>query len=176
MQGRLGWLLPKLQVPRALWLAAGVSLLAGCVSGLHLERAVYPATARVGVVDNYHGTRVADPYRWLEGLDSSATAQWVTAQNRVSLPYLKALPQRAWLQERLTQLYRYERYGVPRRVADRYFFVHNDGQQNQAALYVANSPSETGRRLIDPETIRGDATVSLGDYEPSPDGRLLAYS
>ena len=174
MQGRLGWRLPVVQVRCALWLCT--ALLSACASGLHLERSAYPPTVRVGVVDNYHGNRVADPYRWLEGLDSAATTQWVNAQNQLSLPYLKALPQRTWVQQRLTQLYRYERYGVPRRVADRYFFVHNDGQQNQAALYVAISAADAGRRLIDPDTVRGDATVALADFEPSPDGRLLAYS
>jgi len=150
--------------------------LAGCSAALRLRPDAYPPTRTVPVVDDYHGTRVSDPYRWLEALDTPQVADWVARQNRLAIPYLAALPHRKALQERLTELYRYERSGVPVEAGGRYFFLHNDGQQNQAALYVADAPGDAGRRLIDPDTISGDATVSLADFVPSPDGRLLAYA
>jgi prolyl oligopeptidase len=157
--------------------AALTASLGGCAAGgLRLATAAYPPSAREDVVDDYHGTAVADPYRWLEALDAPRTAAWVKAQNAVAEPYLAALPQRAWLQERLTQLYRYERYGLPREAGGRWFFLRNDGQQNQAALHVADQPDAPGRRLIDPDSLSGDSTVALADYEPSPDGRWLAYA
>jgi prolyl oligopeptidase len=156
-------------------LAATVGL-AGCSAALRLAPAAYPRTPTVPVVDDYHGTRVADPYRWLEALDSPQVADWVARQNRLTIPFLAALPHRAPLQARLTELYRYERFGVPTEAGGRYFFLRNDGQQNQAALHVSASPDDLGLRLIDPDTISGDATVSLADYVPSPDGSLLAYA
>lgn len=158
--------------------AVAAGLLAGCAGGggLRLQSDVYPSTDRESVVDTYHGTAVADPYRWLEALDAPRTAEWVKAQNAVAEPYLGALPHRAWLQERLTALYRYERHGLPREAGGRYFYLRNDGLQNQAALHVADSAAGPGRPLIDPDTLSGDATVALADYEPSPDGRLLAYA
>ena len=150
--------------------------IAGCSASLRLEPEAYPPTPAGTLVDDYHGTRVPDPYRWLEQLDSPQVAGWVAQQNRLTIPYLAALPQRAPLLARLTELYHYERFGVPIEAGGRYFFLHNDGQQNQAALQVADAPGELGRRLIDPDTISGDATVSLAQYMPSPDGRLLAYA
>ena len=99
----------------------------------------YPAAARGTVVDDYHGTRIADPYRWFEDPDSQATRDWVVAQNAVSQPYLERLPQRAWLGNRLKQLWTYERFGVPRREGGRYFYLRNDGNQDQSVLYVAES-------------------------------------
>src|ERR1041384_5497450 len=83
---------------------------------------VYPKTARGDVVEDYHGTQVADPYRWLEQLDSAQTAQWVAAENEVSRPYLEALPHRSWLKRRLTQLWNYERFEVPVKAGSQYFF------------------------------------------------------
>jgi prolyl oligopeptidase len=152
------------------------ALLVACVTVLHLPATSYPRTTRGAVSDTYFGTPVADPYRWLEDLDAAPTQAWIAAQNAVAEPLLKQLPHRAWLQQRLTQLYTYERFGVPEKAGDRYFFLRNDGQQNQAALHVASSPTELGRRLIDPDSLRGDATVALADYVPSIDGRLLAYA
>ena len=156
--------------------AAAVLLLAGCSAGLHLARSGYPDSPREPVSDVYHGTTVTDPWRWLESLQSPRTADWVQAQNRLAVPYLAALPQRAWLQQRLTQLFTYERSGVPRRAGSRYFFLYNDGKQNQASLQVADSPAGPGRTLIDPASLAGDSTVSLAAFEPSPDGSLLAYA
>ena len=100
---------------------------------------VYPITARVDVSDNYNGKKVDDPYRWLEDLNSKPTQDWVAAQNRLSQPQLAAIPQREWAKERLTKLWNYERFDTPVKEGGRYFFLHNDGRQNQSVLFVADS-------------------------------------
>ena len=135
----------------------------------------YPPTSRGPVVDDYHGTKVADPYRWLEDTDSAETAAWVQAQNRVSLPFLKGLPTREQFHKRLTELWNYERYGVPARKAGRLFFRRNDGLQNQAVLFVQDAPEAAPRVLLDPNTLSKDGTVSLTDFAVSPDGAHVAY-
>ncbi len=135
----------------------------------------YPETRKVDVVDDYHGTKVADPYRWLEDQDSDETAAWVEAQNQVTFGYLESLPTREPLRERLTELWNHERYGTPWRVADRLFWFRNDGLQNQSVLYVQDDGGEP-RVLIDPNTLSEDGTVALGGLEISDDGRYMAYS
>ena len=137
---------------------------------------VYPFTAQVSVSDLYHGTPVADPYRWLENLDSPAVQQWVAAQNAVSKPRLESIPQRAWLKARLTQLWDYERYDTPVRRGGHYFYLHNDGTQNQNVLFVSDSLGSPGRVLYDPNTERADATVALSEFTPSEQGDMVAYA
>jgi prolyl oligopeptidase len=137
---------------------------------------VYPFTAQVSVSDLYHGTRVSDPYRWLENLDSPAVQQWVAAQNAVSQPRLEGIPQRAWLKARLTQLWNYERYDTPVRRGGRYFYLHNDGSQNQNVLYVSERLDAPGRALYDPNSERADATVALSEFTPSEQGDMVAYA
>jgi prolyl oligopeptidase len=137
---------------------------------------LYPVTARVRVEDDYSGTRVSDPYRWLEDLDSAVTRHWVEEQNRLSLPRLAALPQRAWVKARLSELWNYERFSVPVKEGKRYFFLHNDGTQNQSVLLVSDHLDAPGRVLFDPNTLRADATVALSGTTPSPKGDLLAYA
>jgi prolyl oligopeptidase len=137
---------------------------------------IYPVTARVGVSDNYFGTRVEDPYRWLEDLDSPAVHEWVMAQNALSTPRLAALPQRAWLQARLTQLWNYERYDLPVARGGHYFYLHNDGEQNQGVLQVAARLDAPGRVLFDPNAVREDATVSLSEFTPDEQGNMVAYA
>ena len=136
----------------------------------------YPAAARGDVIDTYGGVSVADPYRWFEDPASRATREWVSAENELSQPYLERLPQRAWLGERLKQLWTYERFGVPQREGGRYFFMRNDGTQDQSVLYVADSLNAQGRVLVDPNGKRDDATIALSQWIPSPDGNLLAYA
>ena len=135
----------------------------------------YPRTARGNHVDTYHGTQVADPYRWLEDADAPATAEWVKEQNKVSLPFLKSLPTRERFHKRLTELWSYERYGVPERKAGRLFYRRNDGLQNQAVLYVQDAPDAKPRVLLDPNTLSKDGTVALTGFEVSPDGTHLVY-
>ena len=137
---------------------------------------IYPLTARVEVNDNYFGTRVADPYRWLEKLDSPAVQQWVAQENALSQPQLAALPQRFWLKKRLTQLWNYERYEAPVSRGGHYFYLHNDGAQNQSVLYVSEDLTAPGRVLFDPNGAREDATVSLADFTPSEQGTVMAYA
>ena len=136
----------------------------------------YPAAPRGNVVDDYHGTRIADPYRWFEDPSAQATKDWVAAQNSVAQPFLERLPQRAWLGERLKQLWTYERFGVPRREGGKYFYLRNDGTQDQSILYVADSLDAPPRALVDPNGNREDATIALSQWEPSPDGKILAYA
>ena len=136
----------------------------------------YPLTLRGSAKDNYFGTEVADPYRWLEDLDSPAVKQWVAAQNALSRPQLQALPARAWLKTRLTQLWNYERYELPVQRGTHYFYLHNDGHQNQSALYVSELLAGPGRVLFDPNTARADATVALSDFTPSEHGETVAYA
>jgi len=137
---------------------------------------VYPVTARVSVSDNYFGTKVADPYRWLENLDSPEVQAWVKSENDISRPRLAELPARPWLKARLTQLWNYERYEVPLKRGSRYFYLHNNGTQNQSVLQVIDSPDAAGRVLVDPNDAREDATVSLADFTPDPGGNVVAYA
>jgi len=136
----------------------------------------YPVAKKVDQTDNYHGTVVADPYRWLEDANSAETKAWVDAENKVTQAYLAQIPQREAIRQRLTQLWNYERYGVPFKEGGRYFLTRNDGLQNQAVLYTMKSLSDTPRLLLDPNTLAADGTVALADTTVSPDGKLLAYS
>ena len=136
----------------------------------------YPAAPRGDVIDDYNGIKVPDPYRGFEDPEADATKQWVTAENEVAQPYLEKLPQRAWLGERLKQLWTYERFGVPQREGGKYFFLRNDGTQDQSVLYVADSLNAAPRVLMDPNGNRDDATIALASWIPSPDGKLLAYA
>jgi prolyl oligopeptidase len=144
---------------------------------LHAQPLQYPPARRDTVVDIYHGVPVADPYRWLEDPDSPETRAWIAAQNQLTFSWLAQVPERARIQERLRQLWNYPRYGVPRRYGNRYFYLFNDGLQNQSALYWLENmqDSSRGQLALDPNTFSADGTVSLSSWVPSPDGQLLAY-
>ncbi|GAB4187397.1 MAG: prolyl oligopeptidase family serine peptidase [Wenzhouxiangellaceae bacterium] len=137
----------------------------------------YPETRRGDQVDDYHGTKVADPYRWLEAdvRETPAVAEWVAAQNAVTDAYLETLEQRDQIRPLLTKLWDYERFGVPVRAGERYFFTRNDGLQNQSVLYVQDGPEGEPKVLIDPNQWADDGTVALAQWVPSPQGRYLAY-
>jgi prolyl oligopeptidase len=135
----------------------------------------YPAAKKADVVDDYHGTRVADPFRWLEDADSPETAKWVEAQNAVTRDYLAKVPRRGSFKDRLLTLYNYERFNGVERVGPRYLITRNDGLQNQDVLYVADSLNGTERVLLDPNTLRADGTTALAGHHASKDGKLLAY-
>ena len=136
----------------------------------------YPDTHRGDVVDDYHGTQVADPYRWLEDTDSEATADWVARQNAITDQVLAELDTREGFRERLTELWNYERFGVPTVNDDLLVYERNDGLQNQAVLYLQTGLDGKPRVLIDPNTLSADGTVALAGYALSPNGRFLAYA
>jgi prolyl oligopeptidase len=119
---------------------------------------------------------VADPYRWLEELEGQETTEWVAAQNAVAEPFLEQIPQREEISRRLTELWNYERYQVPIKEGGRIFYRRNDGLQDQDVLYVAESLEAEARVLIDPNIFSEDRTSSLGTFEVSTDGKLIAYS
>ncbi|REJ78032.1 MAG: S9 family peptidase [Acidobacteria bacterium] len=135
----------------------------------------YPKSKKVDQVDDYHGTKVADPYRWLEDPDSSDSRSWIEAQNKLTFSYLKQLPQRKALEERLTELWNYERYSAPFKEGGKYFYFKNDGLQNQSVLYVAESPDDPGRVLLDPNKFSKDGTIALSGLSITEDGKTLAY-
>jgi len=136
----------------------------------------YPTTAAGDVVDEYFGRKIADPYRWLEDLDSADTAAWVTAQNKVTFAYLESLPQREAIRKRLTELWDYQRTGVPVREAGDLWFQQNSGLQRQAPLYRQADPKSRSSLVIDPNALSPDGSVQMAQWKPSPDGRHLAYT
>lgn len=136
----------------------------------------YPNAQRGNVVDNYFGTEVADPYRWLEDLDSPQTRAWVEAENQLTFGFLDQLPQRAGFRERLTTLWNFPRVGLPFKEGGRYFFAKNSGLQNQAVFYVQDGLNAEPRVLIDPNAMSTDGTVALAATEVSRDGKWVAYS
>jgi len=136
----------------------------------------YPQSKRGETVDNYHGTEVADPWRWMEDLDSPAVKDWVTAQNALAEPWLESVSVREPIIRRMTDLWNYERYTTPFKEGDRYFYSRNDGLQNHYVLYVTDAPDAEARVLLDPNTFSEDGTVSLSQAIPGPNGKLLAYS
>jgi prolyl oligopeptidase len=137
----------------------------------------YPQTRTVDHWDEYHGTQVRDPYRWLEEdvRTSEDVANWVEAQNKVTFAFLESIPEREAIRARLTELWDYEKLGTPWKRGGRYFFTRNDGLQNQSVLYVTASWQEQPRVLVDPNTWSDDGTVALAGAVASPDGEYLAY-
>jgi len=136
----------------------------------------YPAARRDPRPDTYFGTQVPDPYRWLEDADSAETTAWVRAENEVTFAYLDQIPFRTKLRERLTQLWNYERYGVPSQEGDLLIFSKNDGLQNQAVVYAlpVGQPLETAEVLLDPNQFSEEGTTALMGLHFSPDHRHLA--
>jgi prolyl oligopeptidase len=137
---------------------------------------VYPVPPATDVVDTYFGTPVADPYRTLEDLDAPQTRAWLEAQAATTEEYLRALPGRAALRERVAELWNYERIGEPLRKGGRQFSLRNSGLQQQAVLYTRDSPEATPRVLLDPNGFSADGTISLGAFSVSHDGNSLAYA
>jgi prolyl oligopeptidase len=138
---------------------------------------VYPVTPRGPVIDVQHGVSVADPYRWLENdvrTDKQVEA-WVAAENQVTSAYLATLPKREAIKARLTALWNYERFGIPRQRGTSQFYTRNAGLQNQAVLYVQQGDSPA-RVLIDPNPWAQDGATALAEWEPSDDGKYLAYA
>jgi prolyl oligopeptidase len=164
-------------MPRRLWAAALALTLFGLPAAAD-QPLTYPDTRRGDQVDDYHGTKVADPYRWLEEdvRKSKEVEEWVAAENKVTFRYLEAIPQRDALKHRLTDLLNYERYSAPEKVAGRYFYTKNDGLQNQSVLYVQESLGGEPRVLLDPNTWSKDGTVALGGLSIRDDARYLAYA
>ncbi|HEY4588496.1 MAG TPA: prolyl oligopeptidase family serine peptidase [Thermoanaerobaculia bacterium] len=139
------------------------------------KRIVYPESPRVEQVDEYHGVKVADPYRWLEDLDSQQTRDWVAAQSRLTADYLAAIPEREPIRKRLTELWNYERYTVPIQYGSRYFFTRNDGLQNQNVLYRIDTLGGAPRLVLDLNALSHDGTIAMTGWSVSEDGKLLAY-
>ena len=145
------------------------------VSQAPAQELSYPVTRKVDHVDTYNGTRVADPYRWLEDDTASATTRWVEAQNAVTFGYLAKIPFRGRLRHRLEELYNYPRYSAPSRTGKYYTFSRNDGLQNQSVLMIQQGLTGVPEVLIDPNALSTDGTVRLGAAELSPDGRWFGY-
>jgi prolyl oligopeptidase len=139
------------------------------------EKPKYPPARRADVVDDYHGTRGPDPYRWLEEADSEETRAWVEAQNRLTFGAIRGNPQYAAIRARLAELWNYPRYSVPQREGARVFFSKNDGLQNQAILYAQRSRAAEPELVLDPNRLSADGTIALVTQAYSRDGRLRAY-
>jgi len=139
------------------------------------SRFAYPVAAKGSQVDTYHGTTVADPYRWLEDADSPETRAWVEAENQVTFGYLKTIPRREKIRQRLSQLWNFERFSAPFKQGDRHFYSRNDGLQNQSVLYWTSSLEGEPKVLLDPNTLAADGTIALAGMSVSEDGKWLAY-
>ncbi len=161
--------------PTQALLAAILSALASVAAAAGYD---YPETGTVDQKDDYHGTVVADPYRWLEDdvRESVAVADWVKRQNALTFGYLDGLAARDRIQQRLTELWNFERYSVPVLRGEHYYFRHNDGLQDQSVVYRSEAPGGTREAVLDPNQWSDDGTVALGEFEVSGSGRYVAYS
>jgi prolyl oligopeptidase len=138
------------------------------------SRFAYPPARKAAVVDDYHGIKVADPYRWLESADDPETVAWVDKENALTRSLLDR-PEREAIKQRLTELFNYPRLSVPTRRRDRYFYSRNTGLQNQSVLFVREGTGPE-RVLLDPNALSADGTVALSSVMSTRDGSLLAYS
>jgi len=149
----------------AVWIVASVAA----------QPPTYLTTRKIEQVDDYHGTKVADPYRWLEDDTSPETAAWVIAQNAITFPYLERIPYRAALLERVMQLNDYERYSAPSRKGPYFFFSKNSGLQNQSVVYIQKGLDGASDVLVDPNAWSADGTVQLSAFAPSKDATYAVY-
>ena len=152
-----------------------ISIATACRQAPPATQLTYPTPRKGDVVDDYQGTKVADPYRWMEALDSKEVADWVAASNAVTGPYLKSLPLREPFNKRLTELWNYPRVGLPVLEGAHLFYAKNSGLQKQAPVYVRAGFNAPPSLVIDPNVISTDGSLSLAQWMPSPDARLVAY-
>lgn len=152
-----------------------MTLTAGTLAAQQNAPLAYPVTKKVDTVDDYHGKKIADPYRWLEDDHSAETKEWVDAQNKVTQDYLAAIPFRGKIRQRLEALWNYPRYGSPFREGEYYYFYKNDGLQNQAVLYRQLGLDGAPEVFIDPNKLSDKGTAALGSLSFSKDGKYLAY-
>jgi prolyl oligopeptidase len=140
-----------------------------------LPRLNYPEASKADIVDDFFGTKIADPYRWLEDADSPETRAWIEAENAVTFAYLEQIPERPAIEKLLTDLWNYERYGVPSKEGPYYIYSRNDGLQNQAVIHRATSLDAAPQVLLDPNTLSPDGTVALSAASFTDDGKHMAY-
>lgn len=152
-----------------------VTLAATLATTAYAQSLTYPVTRKVDQIDGYHDTAVADPYRWLEDDNSAETKAWVVEQNKVTDKFLDAMPQRLPARRIYTELYNFERFGIPFREGGRYFWSRNDGLQQQNVIYTAKTLKDTPTVALDPNLLSKDGTVALSGLVPSRDGKLIAY-
>lgn len=138
------------------------------------QKVEYPKPRKVDQTDDYHGTKVADPFRWLEDPDSPESREWINAENKVTDAYLSQIPERAVIKERLTKLWNYERFSAPSKRGKNYFYSKNDGLQNQSVTYIAKSITDPGKVFLDPNKLSTDGTVALSGMVFTDDGKLVA--
>src|SRR5256714_8008440 len=135
----------------------------------------YPLAPTSNQVDDYFGTKVPDPYRPLENPDSPESRKWIEAEDKITFDFLKTIPERDGIRKRLTEVWDYERFGVPFKEKDRYFFSKNSGLQNQNVLYTAKNFSEQPGILLDPNLLAKDGTIALGGVDVTDDAKFMAY-
>ncbi len=155
---------------RAVWAVAAATLSAVVAAGTE-----YPPSKQGDVVEELHGVSVADPYRWLEDGESAETRAWIEAQNAVTFGFLERIPTRKPIENRLTHLWNYERFGMPRKDGGKYFYGHNTGLQNQNVIYVADSLGGEPRVLLNPNELSADGTIALSGWNITEDGKYMAY-
>ncbi len=160
-------------VKPTLLLLATVALFLGADAATKLK---YPVAPKGDQVDDYHGAKIADPYRGLENADAASTQKWVEQENELTFSYLAKLPGREAIKKQLTELWNYERFGGFEKAGNHYFYFHNSGLQNQSVLYVMDSLNGPARELLDPNTYRKDGTVALDGESVSWNGKLLGYA
>lgn len=136
----------------------------------------YPVAERSTYVETYFGTQVADPYRWMENIDSPQTRAWVLAQAKFAQQYMDSIPERAAIYNHVRAAYNYAKRSAPDHHGKHYFYSANSGLQNQSVLYTMDGPSGESRVLLDPNGLSSDGTISVGGESFTRDGSLLAYS
>lgn len=158
------------------YLKSCLILLLSVLPGILISQVQYPVTKKVNVSDDYHGTKVEDPYRWLENDTSAETAAWVKAQNNVTNAFLNSIPYRNKIRDRITELLNYPRFSAPSKVGDYYIFSKNDGLQNQSVIYKQKIVGGEPQVLLDPNKMSEDGTVSVSISGYSHDNKYMVYA
>src|SRR5579872_4222404 len=135
----------------------------------------YPSARRADTVDDYHGVKVPAPYEWMEDINSPEVAKWVEQENQLTFSYLDKIPERSWMQQRLKQLWNYEKVGTPYRIGGKLFFTRNTGLQNQAEVYVQGPKDAAPALVMDPNSLSPDGSVALLSWVPSTTARYFTY-
>src|SRR5713226_8011997 len=135
----------------------------------------YPPAPTTDQIDDYNGVKVADRYRPLENPDAAESRKWIEAENKITFDFLNTIPERDGIKKRLTEVWDYERFGVPSKEKSRYFFSKNTGLQNQNVFYTTTNFFEKPRELLDPNALAKDGTIALGGMDVTDDAKLMAY-